>query len=96
MSIFTEMYDLHVFESVHAYKEFHRKLSIALEEGWVEEIPIAIKREHPRNERWFREGRTGEVYALEELEGKPSSWRPVEPEELFPDMSITVVGNLEN
>jgi hypothetical protein len=96
MSIFTELYDLRIFESIHAYTEFHRKLSIALEEGWVEEIPVAIKREHPRDERWFREGRSGEVYALEDLEGKPSSWRPVEPEDLFPNKFITPVSNLRN
>ena len=96
MSIFTEMYDLHAFESRWAYREFLRKLAIALEEGWVEEIPVAIKRVHPRNERWFQEGRSGEVYVLEDSDGKGSSWRPVEPDELFPDKTIAVVSNLKN
>jgi len=82
VSIFTEMYDLHVFESSYAYKEFLRKLSRALEEGWIEEIPAAIKREVPRVERWFRDKSSGEAWVLEELEGKPSSWRPVEPGDL--------------
>jgi hypothetical protein len=90
MSMFTEIYDLHVFDSSYAYREFHRKLAHALEQGWVEEIPVAIKRVHPRNERWFRDKESGEVYQLEELEGKPTSWRPVEPEELFPSRSISV------
>jgi hypothetical protein len=87
MSIFTELYDLRVFESPYAYEEFRRKLARALEKGWIEEIPVAISRRFPRNERWFRENTSGEVYGLEELEGKPSSWRPVEPEELFPSKS---------
>ena len=96
MSIFTEMYDLRVFESVYAYKEFLRKLARALEEGWIEEIPVAIKREIPRNERWFREGRSGEAYVLETVECKPPSWRPVEPDELFPSKPITVVSSMKN
>jgi hypothetical protein len=83
MSIFTEMYDLHVFESIQAYQEFLRRLSQALEEGWIEEIPVAIKRQVSRNERWFREKSSEEIYVLEDLEGKPSSWRPVEPEDLL-------------
>jgi hypothetical protein len=96
MSIFTELYDLHAFESMYAYREFRRKLSIALEEGWVEEIPVAIKREYPRNERWFRERRSGEVWVLEDSEEKGSSWRPVEPQDLFPNEHITPVNNLRN
>lgn len=96
MSIFTEMYDLHAFESEWVYREFHRKLAIALEEGWVQEIPVGIKRVHPRSERWFREKRSGEVYVLEDSHEKRSSWRPVEPEDLFPDRPITVVSNLKN
>ncbi len=75
MSIFAEMYDLPVFESVYAYREFLLKLARALEEGWIEEIPVATKREVPRDERRFRDKQTGEVYVLERLEGKPSSWR---------------------
>lgn len=96
MSIFTEIYDLHVFESDYAYKEFLRKLSRALDEGWIEEIPVAIKRKVPRDERWFREELSGEVYVLERLEGKPSSWRPVEPEDLFPSKQITSGSQMKN
>ena len=96
MSIFTEMYDLRVFESFYAYKEFLRKLSRALDEGWVEEIPVAIQRKVPRDERWFRDKETGEVYILEGLEGKPSSWRPAEPEELFPSSPIGIDSRMKN
>jgi hypothetical protein len=96
MSIFTEMYDLRRFATVHEYKEFLSKLSLAIEKGWIEEIPVSIKRQVPRDERWFREKSSGEVYLLESLEGKPAYWRPVEPEELFPSTPITVVSHMQN
>lgn len=96
MSIFTELYDLHAFESIHAYQEFLRKLARALEEGWVEEIPVVTMCDVPRNERWFREKYSGEVYSLEELEGKPSSWRPVEPERPLSLKQFSLGSDLKN
>ncbi len=96
MSIFTELYDLHRFASPHEYAEFLRKLSFALEKGWIEEIQVAIKRPVPRDERWFKDRESGEVYLLELLEGKPAYWRPVEPEELFPSRSIITTGRMHN
>ena len=97
MSIFTEMHDLRVFESVYAYREFLRKLALALEEGWIEEIPIAVKKPFSERERWFREPHSGEVYCLGPPGEKSSgSWRPVEPESLFPSKVITVVSQTKN
>ena len=96
MSIFTELYDLHVFESEYAYREFRRKFALALDQGWIEEIPVAIMREVPRNERWFRDKESGEVYALEIAPEKGASWRPVPIEDLFPSRPISVGNDLKN
>lgn len=96
MSIFTEIYDLRTFASPYEYKQFLSRLSHALEQGWIEEIPVAIKRPVSINERWFREKESGEVYLLEVLEEKPAYWRPVEPEELFPSMPIADVSRRIN
>jgi hypothetical protein len=89
MSIFREMYELRTFQSPADYADVLRMLSQAMERGWVEEVPVTIKRPVAWDERWFREKDTGEVYLLE-VPNPPStgSWRPVEPEELFPGVVV--------
>lgn len=96
MSIFTEMYDLRVFESIYAYRDLLRKLTCALEEGWIEEIPVVKHWEVQADARWFRDMETREVYALVSVEGKPSSWHPVAPEELFPSSPTAVSRHMTN
>jgi hypothetical protein len=97
MSVFTEMYDLHVFESIYAYQEFLRKLSHALEQGWIEEIPVAVSKPFSEDERWFKDPNSGEVYCFGPPAEKSSgSWRPVQPEELFPSKPFAATSNTVN
>jgi hypothetical protein len=97
LSIFTEMYDLHHFESVRARQEFLRKLSIALEEGWVEEIPVAIKTPFSGGERWFREPRSGEVYCFGPPgEKSTGTWDRVDPQNLFPSKPFATESDTVN
>jgi hypothetical protein len=97
MSIFQDMYEPRTFLSRTDYLEVLRMLSQAIERGWVEEIPVSIKRPVAWNERWFREKETGEVYLLE-IPDPPSTgtWRAVEPRELFPEAPIGVAGREPN
>lgn len=90
MSIFQEMYEPRTFFSPSDYQEVVRMLSQAIERGWVEEIPVAIRRPVPWDEKWFREKETGEVYLLE-APNPPATgtWRPVEPDELFPGVPVS-------
>ena len=97
MSIFTEMYDLHHFESVRALEEFLRKLSIALDEGWVEEIPVAVKIPFSGGERWFREQQSGEVYCFRPPgEKSTGTWNRVDPQDLFPSMPFATESKAVN
>ena len=89
MSIFREMYQFRSFSIAGDYSGLLRNLAYAIENGLVEEIPVTIKRPYPSDERWFRDKDSGEVYLLDEPEppGR-GTWRPVEPEELFPPATI--------
>lgn len=87
MSIFREMYDLRVFASKYEYDQFLIKLSVALEKGWIVEIPVTIRRPVATGERWFRDNESNEVYRLGTVDSHAPSWTPVEPEDLFPSTS---------
>jgi hypothetical protein len=96
MSIFQEMFDQKRFSWPDEYEELLRKLSEAIERGFVEEIPNTWKGIY-RHSRWFREKSTGVVYALDQPEAPArGSWRELTAEEMFPDATIAPIGRLPN
>lgn len=64
MNIFQEMFDRTKFESLREFTELQRMLSQATERGYVEEVPVAVKREVSQVERWYKDKETGDVYSL--------------------------------
>jgi len=96
MSIFEEMFDREKFDWQEQYSRLLRKLSWAIEKGWVEEIPNTRTGIY-RHSRWFREKGTGVVYKLDVPDSKDrGSWRELTPEEMFPDATIAPMGRFPN
>jgi hypothetical protein len=80
MSIFQEMFDQETFSWPDQYDELLRKLSEAIERGFVEEIPNTRTGIY-RHSRWFPD--TG-------------SWDELTPKQMFPDATIAPMGRLPN
>jgi hypothetical protein len=68
MSILREMYANTQFQSDWEYKELHRMLSDAVENGFVEKVRVIKRNRYFRGEQWFRDKETGEIYSLIEPE----------------------------
>lgn len=68
MSILREMYASTQFQSDWEYKELHRMLSDAVENGHVEKVRVIKRNRYFRGEQWFRDKETGEIYSLIEPE----------------------------
>lgn len=64
MSIFREMHEGRHFESLRDYQELKRMLSEAVSRGWVEQVAVMRPIISSRNEEWFRDRETGEMYCL--------------------------------
>jgi hypothetical protein len=64
MGIFKQMHEGRHFESLRDYTELKRMLSEAVSRGWVEQLPVIKPILSSRNEEWFRDKETGEMYSL--------------------------------
>ncbi len=74
MSIFMEMHEGRHFESLRDYQELKRMLSEAVSRGWVEQIPVMRPILSSREEEWFRDRKSGEMYCLVAPGEKSSGW----------------------
>ena len=64
MNVFREMFDNDKFESLREFTELQRMLRQAIERGYVEEVPVTLKREVSQVEHWYRDKETGDIYSL--------------------------------
>jgi hypothetical protein len=64
MGIFNEMYEGRHFESLRDYAELRRVLSEAVSGGSVEQLPVIKPILSSRDEEWFRDKASGEIYCL--------------------------------
>jgi hypothetical protein len=64
MGVFKEMHEGRHFESFRDYAELRRTLSEAISRGCVEQIPVMKPILSSRDEEWFRDKETGEMYCL--------------------------------
>jgi hypothetical protein len=85
MSIFREMHPTITVNPGHDYLELKRMLSEAIERGYVESVPVMIKRNFANPETWYREIETGIIFALThpEEERVSGTWMEIEPQELI-------------
>jgi hypothetical protein len=74
MSIFREMHQGRHFESLRDYQELKRMLSEAISGGWVEQVPVMKPIISSRNEQWFRDRKTGEIFCLVAPGEKSRGW----------------------
>jgi hypothetical protein len=82
MNVFREMFDKNKFESLGEFTELQRMLRQAIERGYVEEVPVTLKREVSQVERWYRDKETGDIYSLIPPESAARGcWEPVNLEE---------------
>jgi hypothetical protein len=64
MGVFKEMCDGRHFESGREYTELRRMLSQAISRGFVEQIAVIKPILSSRDEEWYRDTETGEMYCL--------------------------------
>jgi hypothetical protein len=82
MNVFREMFDNDKFESPREFTELQRMLRQAIERGYVEEVPVTLKREVSQVERWYRDKETGDIYSLIPPESATRGcWGPVNLDE---------------
>jgi hypothetical protein len=82
MNVFREMFDNDKFESARESTELQRMLRQAIERGYVEEVPVTLKREVSQVERWYRDKETGDIYSLIPPESATRGcWGPVNLDE---------------
>ena len=74
MGVFKEMYDGTHFESGQDYTELRRMLSQAISRGFVEQIAVIKPILSSRNEEWYRDTETGEMYCLVPPGEKSRGW----------------------
>jgi len=83
MGIFKEMFEMRRFNSDWEYRELRRMLLEAISRGFVERMPVMKPHRFLRNEEWYREKETGEIYSLVPPEEKSrGQWIRVDPEDL--------------
>ena len=82
MNVFREMFDHDKFESLRDFTELQRMLRQATERGYVEEVPVTLKREVSQIEHWYKDKETGEIYSLIPPESAARGyWGPVQLDE---------------
>jgi hypothetical protein len=82
MNVFREMFDNDKFESLREFTELQRMLRQAIERGYVEEVPVTLKREVSQVEHWYRDKETGDIYSLTPPESAARGcWGPVNLDE---------------
>ena len=71
------------FESIRDYTDLRRMLSEVISRGYVEQVPVIRPILSSRNEEWYRDKETGELYCLV-APGEQSSgwWTRIDPEDL--------------
>jgi hypothetical protein len=74
MNVFREMFDNDKFESLRDFTELQRMLRQAIERGYVEEVPVTLKREVSQVEHWYRDNETGDIYSLIPPESAARGW----------------------
>ena len=81
MNVFREMFDNDKFESLRELTELQRMLRQAIERGYVEEVPVTLKREGSQVVQWYRDKETGDIYSLIPPESAAGCWGPVNLDE---------------
>jgi hypothetical protein len=82
MNVFREMFDNDKFESLRDFTELQRMLRQAIERGYVEEVPVTLRREVSQVEHWYRDKETGDIYSLIPPESAARGfWGPVNLDE---------------
>jgi hypothetical protein len=64
MGVFKDMHEGRHFESIRDYIGLRRMLSESISKGYVEQVPVMRPILSSRNEEWYRDRETGEMYAL--------------------------------
>ncbi len=82
MGIFKDMHELRVISSPADCRELRRMLSEAISRGHVEQIPVMKPHRYSRNESWYRDKETGQIYSLHPFDERPGSWMEVDPKDL--------------
>ncbi len=84
MSIFKQMHEQRIFNTLREYQELKRMLSEAIERGHVEAFPVLKPSRFLPTEQWFRDKETGEIYRLIEPDEvvRQGSWMNVDPSDL--------------
>ena len=68
------MYEKRQFDSEWEYRELRRMLSEAIARGYVEQIAVMKPNRFTRNQEWYRDKETGEIYSLDRPDGKIRGW----------------------
>jgi hypothetical protein len=68
------MHDGRHFESLRDYRELKQMLSEAVSRGCIEQVHVMRPILSSRNEEWFRDKETGEIYCLVAPEEKSRGW----------------------
>lgn len=83
MGILKEIHELREVGSTDDCRELLRKLAIAISRGWVEQIPVMKPHLMSRNETWYRDKETGQIYALHPFDERPGLWMEVDLNDLI-------------
>ena len=82
MTIFREIQEWREVGSKAAFLGLKHRLSEAIARGWVEQIALMRPSKFSRNEEWYRDTETGEIYHLVPPDER-GWWERVDPEELM-------------
>jgi len=90
MGVFKEMHEGRHFETSRDYTDLRRMLSEAISRGWVEQILVMKPILSSRDEEWYRDKETGEMYCLVPPgEQSRGWWTRIDPEDLvYPDETV--------
>jgi hypothetical protein len=83
MGIFKEIHELRTVGSPEDCRELRRKLSVAISRGWVEQVPVMKPHPLARNETWYRDTETGQIFSLHPFDERPGLWMEVDPKDLI-------------
>jgi hypothetical protein len=83
MGILKEIHEVREVGSSADCRELLHKLAIAIARGWVEQIPVMKPHPMSRNETWYRDKKTGQIYSLHPFDGRPGLWMEVDLNDLI-------------